>query len=78
MPTITIDIPSGSYCLYAIKKPCVLAKYNRRYSAYNCRAYNRLLKGGDRPEKCQQCAERCERDEGATACHTHEISAYSF
>lgn len=78
MHKVMIEIPDGEYCLYAAKKACVMARFMPRYKAYNCRVYNRLLKGGDAPEKCAQCLEYCKRDEEINTWDIQQKCAPSF
>lgn len=55
--TITITLPDGDYCMRDIGKPCIFARYTRKWDAYNCAVYNRILKGGKAPRKCRECKE---------------------
>lgn len=51
---VTVEIPEGEHCREAVK-PCVFAKYTRKFNAYNCSLHNKLLKGGQDPKKCEEC-----------------------
>lgn len=52
----TVEIPGGEGC-YMNMKPCILAAYSKRYGCYSCKLFSKLLKGGDSPEKCEECRE---------------------
>ena len=56
---VEIEIPDGKTCTYESSgKPCMLAKYSRKWEAYNCALHHRLLRGGQRaPIKCRECIE---------------------
>lgn len=62
MYTVEVKIPEGEHCMYGAKKPCVMARYTKKWRAYNCRLYNRILKGENTPHKCQQCVEYCRQE----------------
>lgn len=65
--TVTVEIPSEELCLYGTPdrfgKPCLLAKYTKKWDAYSCALYNCILKGNQQPRKCRQCAQRCTKKE---------------
>lgn len=61
---ITVELPKGKYCRIEGVKTCWFARYVKRYGAYNCAYYNKLLKGGETPKKCRECAEYTEMKEG--------------
>lgn len=53
--TVSAEIPNGNECRYETGKPCVMARYAKRWNAYNCALHNKLLKGGTSPRKCGEC-----------------------
>lgn len=57
--TVEVKIPEGETCLTEKMKPCILARYTKKWGAYNCQLYNRILKGEKVPKKCRECRERC-------------------
>ncbi len=63
MYKVEVVIPADKYCLYELGKPCVMARYTKKWGAYNCRLYNRILKGEKQPRKCRKCLEYCEQME---------------
>lgn len=62
---VEIVIPAGGTCLYENGKPCVLARYTKKFGAYNCQHYHKLLKGEDVPIKCKACLEKSRPEEKA-------------
>lgn len=52
---ITIVLPDGEYCMRDARKPCVFARYTKKWDAYNCIIHNKILKGGKIPRKCMEC-----------------------
>ena len=59
MHKVEVEIPEGERCMYEDGKPCIMARFTKKWTAYNCRIYNRILKGGQDPRKCGQCIEYC-------------------
>ena len=59
MYKVEVEIPEGDICFYVMKKPCIMARYTKKWNAYNCKLYNRILKGGQIPRKCRACLEYC-------------------
>lgn len=55
--TIAITLPSGDYCMRDVGKPCIFARYTKKWGAYSCIVHNKILKGGNRPRKCRECRE---------------------
>ena len=55
--TIAIKLPSGDYCMRDVGKPCIFARYTKKWGAYSCIVHNKILKGGNRPRKCRECRE---------------------
>lgn len=43
---IAIVLPDGEYCMRDARKPCVFARYTKKWDAYNCIIHNKILKGG--------------------------------
>lgn len=68
-PTVTVSIPAGDYCIEG--KPCIFARYTRKWNAYNCAIHGQLLKGGQTPRKCQDCRNHCKKLEA----RNHEKNA---
>lgn len=66
MYKVEIEIPAGETCLYEMKKPCIMARYTKKWNAYNCKLHNRILKGEQIPRKCKACLKYCERMNGGT------------
>jgi len=62
MIPVTVGIPKGEQCVYTAAKPCIFARYTRKWNAYNCTIYHRILKGGQCPRKCPECIEYCGRE----------------
>ena len=66
--TVTVEIPTDESCRYSTGdrtgKPCVFAKYTKKWDAYSCALHNRILKGNQDPRKCQQCIDHCGKDIG--------------
>lgn len=60
MYKVEVDIPAGQTCMYETAKPCIMARYTKKWNAYNCRLHNRILKGEQTPRKCKACLEYCE------------------
>lgn len=60
MYKVEVEIPAGTMCQGEDGKMCVMARYTKKWDAYNCKMYNRILKGEQKPRKCQQCIEYCE------------------
>ena len=67
---ITIEIPDGPRCMDHNLKRCKLCAYAAHLQAYNCRLYGRLLKGGEIPLKCQECAQEGEQERRTPDEHT--------
>lgn len=59
---VEIKIPDGETCMTDKLKPCKLAAYTKKWDAYNCKLYNRILKGGKTPRKCQECIEHYQKE----------------
>ena len=59
MYKVEVEIPAGETCLYEMKKPCIMARYTKKWNAYNCKLHNRILKGEQIPRKCKACLEYC-------------------
>lgn len=59
MYKIEIEIPEGSTCIGENRKPCIMARYTKKWNAYNCAIYHKLLKGSGRPVKCSECSRYC-------------------
>lgn len=59
---VEITIPDGESCMTENMKPCKLARYTKKWDAYNCQLHNRILKGGKLPRKCKECIERLEKE----------------
>lgn len=57
--TKTVTIPDGPNCIKS-GKPCIFARYTKKWNAYNCAIYHRILKGGQTPVKCDLCVTYCE------------------
>lgn len=55
--TVTVTLPDGDYCMRHVGKPCFFARYTKKWNAYNCAIYNKMLKGGNIPRKCRECKE---------------------
>lgn len=55
--TVTVTLPDGDYCMRHVGKPCFFARYTKKWNAYNCSIYNKILKGGNIPRKCRECKE---------------------
>jgi len=56
---VEVMIPEGMTCIGENLKPCILARYTKKWGAYNCQLYHRILKGEKTPRKCKECIERC-------------------
>ena len=67
MYKVEVEIPAGETCLYEVGKPCIMARYTKKWGAYNCRLHNRILKGEKSPRKCKACAKYCKAMEGGRA-----------
>lgn len=52
---VTVRIPAEESC--RDERRCVFAKYSKGHCGYNCALYGRLLRGGEPPLKCPECAE---------------------
>lgn len=65
MNQVTVEIPEGSHCIQGVK-PCIFARYTKKWNAYNCTIYHKILKGGQSPRKCSECIEYCGREGGNT------------
>ena len=63
MYKVEIEIPAGDTCLHEVRKPCIMARYTKKWNAYNCKLHNRILKGGEIPRKCNDCKRYCENYE---------------
>lgn len=63
MHKVEVEIPAGETCMYGSGKPCIMARYTKKWNAYNCKMYNRILKGEQNPTKCKQCVEYCKAKE---------------
>ena len=59
MHKVEVSIPDGDTCMYQTGKPCVMARYTKKWDGYNCRLYNRMLKGEQTPRKCKACLKYC-------------------
>lgn len=62
-PTVTVEIPRGATCLRDNLKPCIFARYSKKWNAYNCAIHHKLLKGYKLPHKCAECMDYCKRKE---------------
>lgn len=58
--SVTVTIPDGDSCMILPKKPCIFARYAKRMNGYNCQLYAKILLGGERPNKCNECLIYCE------------------
>ena len=58
----TVEIPDGDYCMNGTK-PCIFARYTKKWQGYNCQIHNRILKGQEHPKKCYECQARCGQQE---------------
>lgn len=65
MTPVTVSIPDGAICRSGAK-PCIFARYTRKWDAYNCMIHHKILKGGQTPRKCAECLEYCKK-KGAQA-----------
>lgn len=61
--SVTVAIPDGEHCMMDIKTPCIFARYTKKWNAYNCALHHQLLKGGQRPQKCLECRNRCKSNQ---------------
>ena len=57
-PTVTVEIPEGDHCING-GRPCIFARYTKKWSAYNCALHHKILKGEQNPRKCVECLEHC-------------------
>lgn len=59
--TVTVEIPSDELCKYTTPerfgKPCIFARYTKKWDAYNCALHHCILKGNQQPRKCARCLE---------------------
>lgn len=55
---VTVPIPEGSECRKD-NRLCIFARYTRKWNAYNCTIYHKILKGEQEPKKCRECIEYC-------------------
>lgn len=63
--TVTVEIPCGNTCMRANLKPCIFARYTKKWNAYNCAIYHKLLRGEKLPRKCSECMAYCRKKEEA-------------
>ena len=59
--TVEVKIPTGETCLNEKMKPCLLARFTKKWGAYNCTLYHKILKGEKVPRKCAECRAKCNR-----------------
>lgn len=78
-PTVTVYLPAGESCMTDRLKPCIFARYIKRFGTYNCLIYNKALaiKGRNIPIKCAECIEYCKGEgknekESAKAATPHQ------
>ena len=63
MYKVEVEIPAGDTCMRDNGKPCIMARFTKKWNAYNCTVYSKILKGGDIPRKCDECKRYCENYE---------------
>lgn len=56
---LEVEIPAGETCISTDGKRCVMARYTKKWNAYNCAVHNKILKGGNHPRKCRECVSYC-------------------
>ena len=57
--TVEVEIPTRETCLNEKMKPCILARFTKKWGAYNCTLYHKILKGEKVPRKCAECRAKC-------------------
>ena len=65
MYKIEVEIPAGETCMLEMRKPCIMARFTKKWNGYNCKLYNRILKGEQTPRKCKACLEYCKGAENS-------------
>lgn len=60
MIPVTVGIPEGCHCIQGLK-PCIFARYTKKWNAFNCTLHHKILKGEQAPRKCKECLNYCKQ-----------------